>query len=462
MKGDFSRDSYQPARNYSRVLMQQGRVQLDADWNEQVAILLGMMRTFTRDVFGPAAGPQAECGFELVTADTLASLPKAEAEEIRKFLKSENADLGKADFVIRPGRYYVHGLPVEAPALLRYRAQGGLSAEEQKEVDLLATDWFAYLDVWEEFVAPDQDPAMREVALGGLDTCARAAVRWRVRLIPGSDGEKTFKALTGLGSGTLRARANPSEKDDALCAIAPDARYRGPENQLYRVEIQAGGKADPKGVGASFKWSRDNGSVVFPVISGGDTTLTLAHLGRDALTTLTESDWVEYYDADFAAGPGVGILAQVTKVWRDDLRVELALPDGVIPPKRAPAADNHPLLRRWDHKGSPKQAGGALPVTEGKEMELEDGVMITFAQGGEYRPGEYWLIPARTETGDVEWPGSPDAPEFVPPAGPVHYYAPLAAHVGRSATGAPMFSDLRCQIARLPCAELKEPAVDKP
>ena len=38
MKGDFTRDLFDPTKHYSGVLMQQGRVQLDADWNEQGSI----------------------------------------------------------------------------------------------------------------------------------------------------------------------------------------------------------------------------------------------------------------------------------------------------------------------------------------------------------------------------------------------------------------------------------------
>ena len=38
MKGDFTRDLFDPTKHYSGVLMQQGRVQLDADWNEQDSI----------------------------------------------------------------------------------------------------------------------------------------------------------------------------------------------------------------------------------------------------------------------------------------------------------------------------------------------------------------------------------------------------------------------------------------
>jgi hypothetical protein len=53
MKGDFSRDSFDPIRHFSRVLMQQGRVQLDADWNEQQSIVLHFLRTLARDLIGP-------------------------------------------------------------------------------------------------------------------------------------------------------------------------------------------------------------------------------------------------------------------------------------------------------------------------------------------------------------------------------------------------------------------------
>ena len=38
MSGDYSKHRFDPNRDYSGVLMQQGRVQLDADWNEQVEI----------------------------------------------------------------------------------------------------------------------------------------------------------------------------------------------------------------------------------------------------------------------------------------------------------------------------------------------------------------------------------------------------------------------------------------
>src|SRR5262245_61533849 len=70
MKGDFSRDTFDPANHFSGVLMQQGRVQLDADWNEQASILLHYLRTLARDVFGNAGGPAQNLGFRVLTAAT--------------------------------------------------------------------------------------------------------------------------------------------------------------------------------------------------------------------------------------------------------------------------------------------------------------------------------------------------------------------------------------------------------
>jgi len=57
MKGDFTRDTFDATRHFSRVLMQQGRVQLDADWNEQAAILLHYLQALAADLIGPHGGP---------------------------------------------------------------------------------------------------------------------------------------------------------------------------------------------------------------------------------------------------------------------------------------------------------------------------------------------------------------------------------------------------------------------
>src|ERR1044071_1284558 len=73
MKGDFSRDTFDRRKRYSGVLMQQGRVQLDADWNEQLSIQLHRTHTEAVDVIGECGVPRNAAGFlvEPLGADDL-------------------------------------------------------------------------------------------------------------------------------------------------------------------------------------------------------------------------------------------------------------------------------------------------------------------------------------------------------------------------------------------------------
>ena len=63
MKGDFSRYSFIKNRHYSNVLMQQGRVQLDADWNEFQAINDHHEQTACKDIIGRCGVPADGGGF---------------------------------------------------------------------------------------------------------------------------------------------------------------------------------------------------------------------------------------------------------------------------------------------------------------------------------------------------------------------------------------------------------------
>ncbi|NJO59389.1 MAG: hypothetical protein HC836_14090 [Richelia sp. RM2_1_2] len=56
LRGDFTRDTFDPRKNFLRVLMQQGRVQVDADWNEQVSIILHYLQTLAEDLIGSHGG----------------------------------------------------------------------------------------------------------------------------------------------------------------------------------------------------------------------------------------------------------------------------------------------------------------------------------------------------------------------------------------------------------------------
>jgi hypothetical protein len=48
--------------------MQQGRVQLDADWNEQQQIYQHLRAIQTRDIIGTSGGPTQDAGFAVTVA----------------------------------------------------------------------------------------------------------------------------------------------------------------------------------------------------------------------------------------------------------------------------------------------------------------------------------------------------------------------------------------------------------
>src|SRR5215218_4671355 len=63
MKGDFSRFTHDPSKHYTGVLKQQGRVDLDADWNEYVEIQDHLRRAMEADLMGGTGVPDKAGGF---------------------------------------------------------------------------------------------------------------------------------------------------------------------------------------------------------------------------------------------------------------------------------------------------------------------------------------------------------------------------------------------------------------
>ena len=58
MSFDTSRSRFDPWKNYSGVVMEQGRVQLDSDWNEWLARAQSRrIQAGTLDILGRAAYP---------------------------------------------------------------------------------------------------------------------------------------------------------------------------------------------------------------------------------------------------------------------------------------------------------------------------------------------------------------------------------------------------------------------
>jgi len=73
MSFDNSRFPFAPTKNYSGVVMEQGRVQLDSDWNEWLAELARRTQAGTLDILGRAGYPATTPFAFQITATTDAS-----------------------------------------------------------------------------------------------------------------------------------------------------------------------------------------------------------------------------------------------------------------------------------------------------------------------------------------------------------------------------------------------------
>jgi len=429
MKGDFSRFTFDQSSPYSRVLMQQGRVLLDADWNESAEIQTYYLRALARDLIGPHGAPATEDGDD------------GTGFSLQKSVDNNKAEM-KNDFSIVDGHYYVQGILCRNDAALSYRAQADWPDDG---VAFGTGPYLVYLDVWERHITPTETgDVLADPALGGADTCSRARIVWQVKTLAldaapnpldlfKSNYQAFLKALKLPATGRLSARVDKPADADSPCLLAPESRFRGTENQLYRVEIRRG-SPEP-----TFVWSRENGSEIYPVDNVSGSVITLASIGRDDRSRLQPDDYVELVDDTYTLRNGADPLLQVTIVTSEANQVTLSAPlsrtDGT-----------HHYLRRWNSAEIDIQSATAAGVNGW--IDLEDGVQVKFDPKGVYATSEYWTIPARTATGNVIWPQDQEKPAFRDPQGVPHAYAPLGLVSFKADRTIDQLTDLRRKIIK--------------
>jgi len=456
MSGDYSRVRFDPRIDLSGVLMQQGRVQLDSDWNEWVAVLDRRLRAESVDTFGVHITPGIT-GVAVVSPQT----PDA--------FKIEAAG---GNISIGCGRMYVDGLLAENhgggtefdPVLAELRGITALAYNQQPYFPAAPAlpgggPHLVYLEVWQREVTHLQQPNLVENAVG-VDTTTRLQTAWQVRLLGGigtascttPDATVTgWQALTLPSGGRMSVKAEGVPPDLDPCELPPGGGYRGLENQLYRVEIHDGGAVGA----ATFKWSRDNASVASNVVeivsqTATNTELKLASLGRDAVLRFNTGDWVEILDdrRELSGENGDPALRRgvIRKISVDDAKQTIsfspALPADLIPAGKLitdpdTLATRHTRVRRWDQKGTVRDANnniivdldavgstGLIPVpAAGVWVVLENGIQIQFSldpSGGGFHCGDYWVSAARTNDTSVE------TYTQAPPRGIHRHYARLA------------------------------------
>lgn len=222
-------------------------------------------------------------------------------------------------------------------------------------------------------------------------------------------------------TGRLRARAQPPAANSDPCIIPPLAGYVGLNNLLYRVEIHTPGDVpDPSKSGSgnplpTFKWSRNNASVLAGItnIDSAGGLLTVTGTGKDRNLGFVGDPaeppvWVEVVSDLQELWGNPGSLVKLTDVSDTTLTFSTSASDQVGPP-----VDNtnypqglNPKARRWDCSPAPcswGQTGQTGQPDNYGYFDLENGVQVKF-EPGHYNVGDYWIIPARTVTGNVEWP----------------------------------------------------------
>ena len=510
MKADITRSTYRKNKNYFKVNAQQGRVQVDANWNEQIDIQEHLNQTFLQDIIGKTGTPIEDPGFEII-------------EDAKSY------KIGK-------GRYYVDGILCENSETVGAKSQEDLpdnsdnpnlksplntySATPNQGYGL----YVIYLDVWQRHITFLEDPDLLEVALGGADTTTRTKTVWQAKAWLVTDKpellkkavksnsktktskipvpkalDKTQRALalknfwawvgSQLSKGTLQVQITPP-KDDDRCSPSPESGYSGYENRLYRVEIHPNANQNAKSK-FQFKWSRENASVaakitnikVGPKVEEKEMLITIQNNGKDDRARLGEGQWVEVTDDYHELWTLPGRIVQITKIDEKTLENKSTLhvkdvglnssdnesllnfnpPD---PEAKEAYVPKNPKVRRWnipDDKWSifgysndptktklPEQKPIYTASTT-SFLPLEESIEIKFSSDN-YVPGDYWFIPARTITKSIEWPVDVGANgKMTPKALPSemqHQYCPLAL-VSISEAGLKVIYDYRDFFASL-------------
>jgi hypothetical protein len=441
MQGDFSRLTFDPRKHYRGVRMQQGRVQLDADWNEQIDILNYFFETQFKDILGSSGAPQATAGFKITIEnndDSQQVLP-AIAQAHQNQQESEARSQALLDFSISRGHYYVDGILCENEQDVLFSSQPYYP--QARIPSVLKERCLVYLDTWQRHITAFEDASLREIALGGVDTTTRIQTIWQVKLLPithkhsheilARDGHVTYEEVIELPEWHELVHRH-KKKGKLTARHVPNSSTL--DNQLYRVEIHR--VHDGK---ATFKWSRENGSIVFDVEqilsyekkehNTAQCTIIVSDLGRD-LTQLQKGDWVEFvYDETVLHGYTLP-LYQVTNV-PDATQREVRLVGQYAQKlekltQQDSGKPNTLLIRRWDYSRANAQESGTRSVEEDTWLDLEHGIQICFSSGGAYNVGDYWLLPSRMLLNDVEWPSGSNGPLAQLPHGIQHHYCPLA------------------------------------
>jgi Family of unknown function (DUF6519)/IPT/TIG domain len=447
MAGDRARVSHDPGRKWRGLTAQQGRVTVEADWNEAAAIAEEGNRRLTLDVVGPVGTPDQ--GYA-VTAVPASGGPTGSTP---------------GDVFIAPGTLYVGGQRLDLDAQVDYALQPdwldystdplwqapavpGAAGTSYEVVYLLAS---------EVEVSAVEDPALADVALGGPDTMQRQRILQHFVRQPSADGSWASVTDT-LATAGLQFDAATMRADSAAalqvsftnsvvtpgpCQPATTGGYLGGENQMIRVMVT---DANPSGV-PSIVWGFDDASFLYRISAAnfdpvsGNTVLTLAsapvdsyhypvagqavEVLRDA-AQLTATSPVQLSGTDFIASPA-GVVTPVTSPY-DPTQMQLAISGALPGDYLSGAATPQLFLRVWQAQvpAPPGQPVSLIAVNQAGAA-ADTGVAVTLSSGtGAFHQGDFWRFALRPMQPSIVYPARYlNGPQ--PPDGPRTWACPLAA-----------------------------------
>jgi hypothetical protein len=439
MGSDRARVSYDPSRKWRGLVAQQGRVTVEADWNEAAAIEAADDRAVTLDVVGPVGTPDG--GYN-VTATRPTSPPAAGSPPAST----------EGDLTVGPGTLYLGGERLDLDAAVDVANQPDWLDEAT------GTPWLAptapaasppsgtaselvYLLAIEQEVSALEDPALADVALGGPDTMQRLRVLQRFVRWPtqadncGQAWSEVVAAWARIGL-TLDPASMQLESTAALkvgfvtepappsaCEPVATGGYLGAENQLIRVQVAS---VDAAGV-PTIVWGFDDATFLYELSSvtpdsSGQLVLTLAkapvdsyhnpvagqavELLRDAASLAPGDPSSATADGFIAAAAGpVFTLTQGYDSSSGTVAVTGSLPAGY-------QGANQLYLRVWQ---------GSMPAPVDTAVALTGagattGVTVTLSStGGALHAGDFWRFALRPSVPNLIYPArygvSPQPPD---------------------------------------------------
>jgi hypothetical protein len=434
MGSDRARISYDPNQQYRSVVMQQGRVTLEADFNEELAIAGEELREETLDIVGPSGTP--DDGYSVTP-------------------------LAAHDFSVEAGTMYVGGLRVATPPPSPATSKSGKKVDPNLTY-LNQTDWldhvgdpdwvdpsvnpptteFIYLFLREQEISAVEDSDLKDVALGGPDTAQRTRLIQHIVRVNADPTCSTglaevqkdkwqpeglvFNPATMRLESTATLQVGFSSKVSQPDPCNPQAQggFLGADNQLIRVQISG---IDQASGNPKFVWGFDDASFLYrlDVDKANPKLLHLQSRPVDASHQPRVNQAVEVLrsaaqlsNGEFVASLS-GLVLKLDKAYDPDTQmVSLPATLAQLPVEYYDATQTpRVFLRVWEQE----------VISTGVAMDLGNtGLQVTLqAPGNVFHLGDYWLFAVRPSTPQQVYPER-YLTGFQPPEGPRMWACPLA------------------------------------